>query len=307
MYRKFGCKVFFLVMLLITTDFLVGNVLRYVYKTSKYGIFARQTYCLNVSQEDIIVLGASRAAHHYVPSILSDSLEMSCYNAGSDGMCIYYHYGILSSYLKERKPKLVLYDVGTLDLLPSGSATFTLEAALDRLAPHYGEYEEIDSLYALAGWAEGWKMCSQLYRYNSKLVQMIKCHFIPSLEDAGYEAVYGSLPSNMELTGEDDRNDCFEKGKKEYLNKLIRLTRREKIELVFVYSPQYSKGESVAIKEIKRMAEENHILFLDFMNEPGFMSPQFFKDPLHLNDTGARKFSAFLAHHLRNYLSELEL
>ena len=45
---------------------------------------------------DLAVLWG-RAAHYYVPQIFEDSLGLSCYNAGSDGMCIYYHYGILAS------------------------------------------------------------------------------------------------------------------------------------------------------------------------------------------------------------------
>lgn len=304
---KFIFRIFLFLLLLSVTDFTLGRLFHKFYLSSQYGIFARQIYCLNDSREDIIVLGASRAAHHYVPSILSDSLGMSCYNAGSDGMCIYYHYGILSSYMKERKPKIVLYDVSELDLLPSRTATFTLEAALDRLAPHYRKYAEIDSLYALAGWQEKLKMYSRMYRYNSKLVQLIKCHYIPSQEDAGYEALYGNLPKNTKLSFTNTPDNRFEYNKKQYLNKLVRLTQAEGIELIFIHSPQYSNDRSAAIDEIKEIAQNNHILFLDFSHTPELMSPSFFKDKRHLNDTGARKFSALLANTLLNESSAANL
>ena len=33
--------------------------------------------------EDVVIFGTSRANHHYIPSILSDTLQMSVYNAGT--------------------------------------------------------------------------------------------------------------------------------------------------------------------------------------------------------------------------------
>lgn len=61
-------------------------------------------------------------------------------------------------------------------LLPKNTwrMVFLLDAAIDRFAPHYGEFAEIDSLFALNGWKEKVKLLSKAYRYNSKFVQTIK-------------------------------------------------------------------------------------------------------------------------------------
>ena len=40
--------------------------------------------CLD-NQYDVLIMGSSRAHHHYVPEIISDSLGLSCYNTGKDG------------------------------------------------------------------------------------------------------------------------------------------------------------------------------------------------------------------------------
>ena len=82
---------------------------------------------------------------------------------------------------------MVIYEVMNLDAEVSSGATFSLDAALDRLAPHYGEFKAVDSLFALNGWKEKMKMLSKTYRYNSKLVQTIKCNYLPEKEDRGYE------------------------------------------------------------------------------------------------------------------------
>lgn len=288
--------------LLILFDLGVGRFFQYAYETSKYGVFARQIHCLTNPIEDILVLGSSRAAHHYIPSIIQDSLNMTCYNAGSDGMCIYYHYAILSSWIKKHTPQLILYDVTETDLLSSNSSTFSLEAALDRLSPHYKTQPEIDSLFYLQGWRKTLKMNSMMYRYNSKLVQLIKCHFIPSYEDAGYEVVYGQLPDSMEIPVIDNLSTNYELNKEIYLCKLIQMTKIENIKLIFIYSPKYKRGCNTAIDRIKRIAEENTIPFIDMVNTPSLMYPKYFRDELHLNDEGAKIFSKYLVSEVKKTL-----
>jgi hypothetical protein len=56
--------------LLFTIDWAVGTWSECMYYKSKYGIFHRQIYCLTESQDEIMILGSSRAAHHYIPQIL---------------------------------------------------------------------------------------------------------------------------------------------------------------------------------------------------------------------------------------------
>ncbi len=293
-------SLFIFSVLLALFDWGIGRIFQYAYETSKYGIFARQIHCLEDPLEDILILGSSRAAHHYVPSIFQDSLNMKCYNAGSDGMCIYYHYAILSSWIKKHIPQLILYDVTEKDLLVSNSSTFSLEAALDRLSPHYKTQPEIDSLFYLQGWRKTLKMNSMMYRYNSKLVQLIKCHFIPSHEDSGYEAIYGQLPDSMEIPMIDNLATDYELYKETYLYKLIQMTKRENVRLIFVYSPRYQKGYSAAIDRIKQIAEENTIPFIDMVNTPSLMYPKYFRDESHLNDEGAKMFSKYLVSKVKN-------
>ena len=61
--------------LLFVADRVVGALWEKTYKHSRYGIFHRQEYCLHKSDDNILILGSSRAAHHYVPKIFTDSLR----------------------------------------------------------------------------------------------------------------------------------------------------------------------------------------------------------------------------------------
>lgn len=300
-----GC--FVVCLLLVVADFAVGTWCEMLYHKSKYGIYHRQLYCLNKSNDDILIMGSSRAAHHYIPQIFEDSLGMNCYNAGSDGQCIYYHYALLASMLERgAKPRLVLYEVMNLDAEVSSIGSFTLDAALDRLAPHYGEYRAIDELFNQKKcWMENLKLKSKTYRYNSKLVQIIKCNYIPSPEYKGYEALIGKMDiKSFTKDLEKESNTIKHKSadidgsKLEYVKKFIMLCKENDIRLVFMYSPYYNSDLSYGTKLIKKIAESEGIPFYDFVTNSIFNTPEYFKDVMHLNDEGAREYSKYIIQYL---------
>lgn len=283
--------------LLIAADWAVGTWSEKMYYKSKYGIFHRQIYCLTESQDEFIILGSSRAAHHYVPQIFEDSLGMSCYNAGSDGMCIYYHYGILASRIQRGcPPKMVILEVIGTDAEVSQSATFSLDAALDRYAPHYGEFTEIDSMFAINGWKEKVKLLSKTYKYNSKLVQTIKCNYIPWPEDKGYEPLNGVMKiEDGEMAADvltpSSAQHNIEEQKLVYLHKFIDDCKDNNIELVMCYSPYYGQPIPKSIRMIEELAERKGVKFLNYGEDVRFQKPEYFQDASHLNDTGARVYS----------------
>lgn len=225
---------------------------------------------------------------------------MRCYNAGSEGMCIYYHYAMLAAMIERGHcPQVVIYDVMDLDAMEHPGPTFTLDAALDRLAPHYGEYENIDSLFNLKDWKEKLKLQSLTYRYNSKLVQSIKCNFMPLPEDNGYEKVVGVLPDNMDFTKE-EYNDCeLDSLKLLYMQKMVDLAKGHQIKLFFVFSPCFKDNPSKAYDAAREIAYRNQIEVIDCYNEPTLMKRELFRDLMHLNDDGAHVWTAYLAHILK--------
>lgn len=297
----FFFRILIFCLLLVLTDLLLGTFFQSFYKSSRYGILGRQVYCFSRSDEDMLILGPSTASHNYVPSILGDSLGISCYNAGSDGMAVYYHYAVLSNYKGARKPQLVVYDLSTLDWYKSNTLTFTLEAALDRLSPHYGEIPELDTLFALNGQTEKVKQYSSMYRFNSKLVQLIKCHWIPSYEDAGYEALQDVMPVNAVMEVHEG-GGVEEKEKIQYLQKLIDYTKVHHIRLIMVISPKYYRLQQDDYRLGKEIAARNNIPVIDLMNAPELMKPEYFADEAHLNDRGARLFTALVGKEIRKMM-----
>ena len=228
---------------------------------------------------------------------------MTCYNAGSEGMCIYYHYALLASMIERGHcPKVVIYDVMDLDTKEHPGPTFTFDAALDRLKPHYGEFSCIDSLFESKGWKEKIKLLSISYRYNSKLVQSIKCNFIPSPEDGGYEKVVGKLPDNIVFEAEDYEDCVIDTLKMQYMERMVHLALQNDIRIIFVLSPYFKDNPSKALDAAKEIAIDNHLEFIDCYNDPVMMRRELFRDVMHLNDDGAHVWTAYLAHILKDKL-----
>jgi len=144
--KKFFFKMVLFIFLLFLLDFIAGLAMGKFYERCRYGILGRQLYGFHECNDDLIILGSSRACHHYLPKILQDSLKVSVYNMGSDGMCIIYDYAILEAILKHHIPKFVLLELVPEDFVMSSGPTFNLEAACTRLAPQYGENEKVDSI-----------------------------------------------------------------------------------------------------------------------------------------------------------------
>lgn len=306
-WQKVLLGVVAMLVLFFVADRIIGFIFEKAYRNSKYGIYHRQEYCLHDSKDEILILGSSRAAHHYVPQVFTDTLGMSCYNCGSDGMCIYYHYGILSSYIARGViPKVVLLEVMNTDAVVSNGATFGLDAAVDRLAPNYGEYAEIDSLLLLGGWKERLKLFSKCYRYNSKAVQLIKCNLFPWPENMGYEAVFGQLPDTTSLRNKKYQHEKIEKEKIVYFNKFINACQENDIQLFIVESPYFAISSSQGVETLIAISKESNICWLDFKNTTTLMYPKYFKDIEHLNDEGAHVYSAIIASEIKKLSKRIQ-
>lgn len=294
-----------MVALAFLADRGIGYLFGQAYAHSRYGNYHRQEYCLHDSKEKLLILGSSRAVNHYVPQIFTDSIGMSCYNCGSNGQSIYFHYGILSSYLERGDiPKVVLWEVTNKDAVVTQGQASGLDAAVERFTPNYGEYASIDSVLLLKGWRERLLLMSRCYRYNSKAVQLFKCLFLPTPEDHGYEALLGAMPPTRPFVVEQHESaDVLDEGKLLYVNKLIQACRSNGVKLYFIESPRYYDAPFIGIDTLKALAAQNDIPFLDYRHAEDFMDPRFFNNKKHLNDFGAHCYSSVVAGELKRMIT----
>ena len=294
--RTFLVKLLIAGVLLVGLDFVLGLGLKYLFFAQKSGPHQRATYIIEEGEEEMVILGSSRAYHQYVPEIFTDSLGYSCYNTGRGGQSVLYCEAILKALLERYTPKMVVMDLNTLELYEDSRFFDRLSVLL----PYYPEHPEIQSVLQLRNKWEDVKMYSRVYPYNSMILTMLKYQFSEQVTYQGYRPLSGVLETDtlpsldpMPGAGIDDR-------KVRSLKTIVELCRDNEIPLVMVLSPlqkRLHKNESV--DRIEQIAQEQGIPFLDFSHHPDFLAhPEWFKDYTHLNDDGARIFSAELAQKL---------
>lgn len=247
--------------------------------------------------EDVVLIGTSRCHHHYLPSILSDSMGMSVYNAGVGGSNnIYAHYIILRHILDKHTPKVVCLEVSCTDYCLQGNAFNVVSF----FAPLFGLNEGADSVYRLAG--TYWKyQVSHLYRYNAKASSNIIGLVLNRQKenDNGYIPLSKPDQYPRRLETEETLNDVDDL-KREYIQRFIGLCRQHRIKLVFVVSPKYTLVAPCHYKVLKEIARQNGIPFLDYHTQGLYHDhPEYFRDGTHLWDMGARLYSSRFASDLK--------
>ena len=159
-------------------------------------------------------------------------------------------------------------------------------------------------MFAINGWKEKVKLLSKTYKYNSKLVQTVKCNYIPWPEDRGYEALNGVMKISegeqvADILAPSSVEPNIEERKLVYLQKFIDDCKNNNIELVMCYSPYYGQPIPKSIRMIEELAEKNNVKFLNYADDVRFQNPEYFQDASHLNDSGAKEFSKVIARILR--------
>ena len=168
---KFIKYILLVIVGLVICDFSISFVIEKMMK-NRYDPIIYSTYN---NQSDIVILGASRAAHHYVPSVFEDSLHLTSHNYGMDGQNIFMHYFVLNSLLEHSgiKPKIVILEVGAIDI--NYTPQWNTEK-LNILYPYYHSDDGVKNLLSDVldpGELLALKLLG-LYRHNSNYLSYFK-------------------------------------------------------------------------------------------------------------------------------------
>lgn len=300
--KKYAFIKYILVVILSVAicDFAIS----FLYEALMKNRYNEQFYRTYSASADIAILGASRASHHYVPEIIENSLHLTAINYGIDGHNIYTQYTLLQCLIEHapQKPKLVVLDVSAIDVYDSPKWN---TEKLSLLYPYYrsekcvrevlGDLLEPTELFAV--------QCFGLYRHNSNYVQYTK-YLITGFPDYsdGYKPLNGTWDKAIE--NEEESNLAISVKKIEYFAKFISLCEKEEIKLILAVSPYYKKFPSHKwAKKIAEVAENNDIPFLYHEKDTIYhIHPEWFNEPSHLNDKGARFYTEEFCKELKAFI-----
>ncbi len=291
---------FYFIVLVAVTDFVVGKTLSYFYAKQTSGNEYATRYAAEETKADMLILGASRAQQQYNPIYFQDSLNLSCYNAGRDGTPLFYHYAILQSALKRYTPKIIILDCEFWSL----KKTATAYERLSSLLPLYSSHPEMQDVINLRGPFEKYKLISGVYPYNSMLFKIAVGNL---KKNDSNQYINGYVPLKNTLTGPVKTYYYLDKYeidtvKTNMLRSLISDCTERNIKLYFVCPPYYMKtiGTDYSLAVMQQVATETNTPFLDYSQDTMyFNNPQLFDDTVHLNMNGSRIFCADLASKLK--------
>lgn len=272
-------------------DFCVGWSGDYLQAHAKGGDSKRTNDLVMNDYHDIVILGSSRAHHHYDTPFLSDTLGLDVYNAGYNGNGVVLACGLLEMILEHYHPKLVLFDVEPafdIEIYPNDNAH---KRYLSFLKPYYKQKNVGEIIYDVSP-EEWYKVHSGLLRYNSSFVSLLIYNFKIDRNNAtrGYAPLLGSYSKDPEIGQNNEMEvDTF---KLAYAEKLIQISQVHQVPIVFVGSPKLGMTSSKPLQPIIDICNKNQVPFLDYYANSEFMQhKEWFKDPMHLNADGAKLFS----------------
>lgn len=296
--KKFLLKIVLFFAIVALVDFATGKLFRYVQANKAGGRTGAEWYACRESNEDIIIMGSSRASHHYVPQILTDSLGMSCFNAGQDGNGIILQYGRWKMILERYAPKVLIYDITPgFDLGKNDNMAY-----IDRLKP-FCDDSEVKKYVANIFPMERWKLISQMYRFNYKFLEMVS-----DCAQNGDDKQKGYIPLNGQIRKEVVRESSmpkpcqmqFDDIKLHYLECLAQECKDSGTKLILVASPYFKGGsyDEEIFMPVCEMADKYGFRFYYFVESEFANNQKLFKDSHHLNDEGAKVFTTELIRHI---------
>ncbi len=298
--KKFLLKALLFFACVVVMDLAFGSFFSYLRAHAKGGSTANCEYIANKATDDIIILGSSRATHHYVPQIIEDSLGMTCYNCGEEGNGVVLAYGRLKMLTERYNPRLVLYEI-------TPCYDYELREPnnkyLGYLRPYYNKkgirklFEDFDDEFFEL------KMKSSMYQNKSRLLPDIIDNIITRDNHCGFTPLYGQLDKECAHNSEHSPLPV-DSLKLSYIEKVIDLCKKKDIPLLFMISPEYDYGDNmIEYEPILIICKQNSVEVCNSINASNIAQySEFFNDISHLNNEGAVLYTQSLIPLIRRYL-----
>lgn len=299
--KKFALYIFLIVFIVMAVDLTFGYMgNRYIKNNPLPGDYRWCDYLLKESNDEIVVLGSSIAMNSLMPSIVEDSLNMTCFNGGANGQHIVYYRTMLECVLKRYTPKYVILVVKPDELSNGGMGRYNF------LIPYYHQgYAVVDSCL------EGNSMCrkllmkSSLYRYNNIWFRILLYHFITP-DEPGYKGFVGkSIPFvPTVMTSESGEKNISDNALGNF-NRIVGICQENNIGLAVFCPPSYVKYKKTpkSITEMKSVCDSLEIPMFDDCQDSTFLAHnEYFHDNAHLSVVGARIYTEVFVSRFRQML-----
>jgi hypothetical protein len=292
-FLKVVKKALIILVLFVALDILFGFLYKSFYMNQGPSRFNKMIYGdTGGENEAIIILGDSRAEHHYNADMIADKTGKSVYNYGSDGQSVLFNYALLKKLLENYIPEKVIYEVSLAELEYSADA-------YDRLLyflPMQNEYAD-QILEKRFGPLQ--LFVSKLlnsYKYNSTVFIILKSYLSPKEYLAGYQPLDNDVDQDFykkyrSTIFDYTDNYAIDSLKMACFEEILKLSKEFDFKIVLFISPTLFQTENeTLLSAINNSLLQYNLSLNCFLNDSLF-NVSHFADAIHLNTEGADIFT----------------
>lgn len=288
----------FLVIFLVL-DQIIGSVLENYYFKAKSAGIHQTLYAMDSTMADIIILGSSRANHHYIPDVFEESLGMSCYNTGKDGNFLFYNYAVFRAIMERYAPKIIILDINESEFYYDQK----YYEELAEIMPFFKSKTYLQDLLLLKSPIESIKLTSKIYPFNSKILSIVNGRIGKDnyTHNKGYLPLYGTTTSTTKVDISKEKINTFDNNKMNVLDSIAFYCDTENVKLFVIQSPRFVKKEGSKLRSsIQYLLTPYGFSYWDYMDASMLdLDYTFYRDAAHLNHNGALLFSRSIAGKLK--------
>lgn len=299
--KKYFLKIALFFALVYVMDVVCGWAFGVLRGKARGGQTQKNEYISKECEDDILILGSSKADHHYVPKIICDSLGMSCYNCGQEGNGIVAAYARYKMVSARKKPQLVVYEITPrYDYLKDNEYSGYLGVIRQYISNNDVRKEYLDFSDNL----EGFRLMSNMYCNNSRFVITVKDVLRATPDRRGYEPLTGRIKPRRD-NEPDKAKDVIvvDTLKLSYVERLVKETKRDGVQLVMMISPTFEQESLASYEPALELCARYGIPLINNVECVGITgNAECFQDKMHLNNKGAVAYSKFVAHQLKELI-----
>lgn len=298
--RKKVKQIIIIIFILLFSLFIFDRLsILLIRKGNGYGTDVLNFYKLDKNSIDMLILGSSHAYTAFNPYQIEKETGLKTYDFCTQQQPLWITYYYLNEALKYQKPKYIVLEA---HMAISGDYDYAEEQvnrdAIDKMRFSINKINAINT--SIENKDDRISYYLNIIKYHSRYKELniddFKTAFLGyTIDNKGYIA----LPENDFIfykasKSTNDEIELSEKNEK-FLYKIIDLVNENKISLIIVKTPaSYNHDNLAKLNYMKRISEENNILFLDYVNNIDNLDLEYindFYDFGHLNKKGSEKFT----------------
>ncbi len=286
--------------IVIISDMAFGIGFTHYVKTHNLpGRFQPLDKLIRQTDADILFVGNSVIQDAINPSILQDSLRMSCYNGGIVGQDLDFFETVIDCVLQRYSPKMIV-----LGLRPEEIGENIGNGIYDVLRPYYHiGFNSIDEHFDNMSPENRLLLNSSFYRFNSIWIRILLYSLFDDTKYTANGFIGGDIPAQIPTIQEMNHVDKPSERKINCLKRIVGKCKGRGIKVCICFPPcliNFTQKDLPCITAVENICKQQGILcFVDYNNPFFLSSPELFHDVVHININGAEIYSRQIASKLK--------